>query len=78
MKYSAEMIDNIKRDYSDKSISRQEICEKYGISSIRYLAQLMHRKGGFRGGKHDRRQPVLQHLLLYAPLPQLLLSEYAS
>ena len=35
MKYTAEMIENIKRDYSDKSISRQEICEKYGISSIR-------------------------------------------
>ena len=55
MKYTAEMIKNIKRDYSDKSISRQEICEKYGISSISYLTQLMHRKGGFRGGKHDRR-----------------------
>lgn len=55
MKYSAEMIENIKRDYSDKSISRQKICEKYGISSISYLTQLMHRNGGFRGRKQDRR-----------------------
>ena len=55
MKYSAEMIENIKRDYADRSISRQEICEKYGISSISYLTEIMYRKGGFRGGKHDRR-----------------------
>ena len=55
MKYSAKMIENIKRDYSDKSISMREICEKYGISSISYLTLIMHRNGGFRGGKHDRR-----------------------
>ena len=55
MKYSAEMIENIKRDYSDKSISRQEICDKYGISSISYLTLIMHRNGGFRGRKQDRR-----------------------
>ena len=55
MKYSAKMIENIKRDYADRSISRQEICEKYGISSISYLTQLMHRNGGFRGRKQDRR-----------------------
>lgn len=55
MKYSAKMIENIKRDYAEKSISRQEICEKYGISSISYLTLIMHRNGGFRGGKHDRR-----------------------
>ena len=55
MKYSAEMIENIKRDYAEKSISRQEICDKYGISSISYLTLIMHRKGGFRGSKQDRR-----------------------
>ena len=55
MKYSAKMIENIKRDYSDKSISRQEICYKYGISSISYLTLLMHRNGGFRDRKQDRR-----------------------
>ena len=55
MKYSAKMIENIKRDYAEKSISRQEICDKYGISSISYLTLIMHRNGGFRGGKHDRR-----------------------
>ena len=55
MKYSAEMIENIKRDYADRSISRQEICEKYGISSISYLTLIMHRNGGFRGVKQDRR-----------------------
>ena len=55
MKYSAEMIENIKRDYADKSISRKEICDKYGISSISYLTLIMHRNGGFRGSKQDRR-----------------------
>ena len=55
MKYSAEMIENIKRDYSDKSISRREICEKYGIVSEKALMVLMHKHGGFRGSKQDRR-----------------------
>ena len=55
MKYSAEMIENIKRDYADKSISRKEICDKYGISSIRYLTLIMHRNGASRGSKHDKR-----------------------
>lgn len=80
MKYSAEMIENIKRDYSDKSISRQEICEKYGISSISYLTQLMHRKGGFRGGKHDRRgvmeiKNILADYASEMPLP-LIMDKY--
>ena len=30
MKYTAEMIENIKRDYAEKSISRQEI-SKYTL-----------------------------------------------
>ena len=55
MKYSAEMVEKIKRDYADKSISRKEICDKYGISSISYLTLIMHRNGGFRGRKQDRR-----------------------
>lgn len=55
MKYSAEMIENIKRDYADKSISRKEICDKYGIRSISYLSLIMYRNGVCRGGKHDRR-----------------------
>ena len=80
MKYSAEMIENIKRDYADKSISRQEICEKYSISSISYLTQLMHRKGGFRGGKHDRRgvmeiKNILADYVSDMPLP-LIMDKY--
>ena len=55
MKYSAEMVEKIKRDYADKSISRKEICDKYGISSISYLTLIMHRIGGLRGRKQDRR-----------------------
>ena len=74
MKYSAEMIENIKRDYSDKSISRQEICDKYGISSISYLTLIMHRNGGFRGGKHDKRgtkeiENILADYASEMPLP---------
>ena len=80
MKYSAEMIENIKRDYADRSISRQEICEKYGISSISYLTQLMHRKGGFRGGKHDRRgtkeiESILADYASEMPIP-LIMEKY--
>ena len=55
MKYSAEMIENIKRDYSDKSISMREICEKYGIVSENALMFLMYKHDGFRGSKHDKR-----------------------
>ena len=74
MKYSAEMIENIKRDYSDKSISRQEICDKYGISSTSYLTLIMHRSGGFRGGKHDKRgtkeiENILADYASEMPLP---------
>ena len=74
MKYSAEMIENIKRDYSDKSISRQEICDKYGISSISYLTLIMHRNGGFRGSKHDKRgtkeiENILADYASEMPLP---------
>ena len=80
MKYSAEMIENIKRDYSDKSISRQEICDKYGISSISYLTLIMHRNGGFRGRKQDRRgvKEIKNILADYAsemPLP-LIMEKY--
>ena len=80
MKYSAEMIENIKRDYSDKSISRQEICDKYGISSISYLTLIMHRNGGFRGGKHDRRgtkeiENILADYASEMPIP-LIMEKY--
>ena len=80
MKYSAEMIENIKRDYSDKSISRQEICDKYGISSISYLALIMHRNGGFRGSKQDRRgtkeiENILADYASEMPIP-LIMEKY--
>ena len=80
MKYSAEMIENIKRDYAEKSISRQEICDKYGISSISYLTLIMHRNGGFRGGKHDRRgtkeiENILADYASEMPLP-LIMEKY--
>ena len=78
MKYSAEMIENIKRDYADKSISRQEICDKYGISSISYLTLIMHRNGGFRGSKQDRRgtKEIENILADYASeMPLLLIME---
>ena len=80
MKYSAEMIENIKRDYSDKSIARQEICDKYGISSISYLTLIMHRNGGFRGSKQDRRgtkeiENILADYASEMPLP-LIMEKY--
>ena len=80
MKYSAEMIENIKRDYSDKSISRQEICEKYGISSISYLTLVMHRNDGLRGSKHDRRgtkeiENILADYASEMPIP-LIMEKY--
>ena len=80
MKYSAEMIENIKRDYSDKSISRQEICDKYGISSISYLTLIMHRNGGFRGSKQDRRgtkeiENILADYASEMPMP-LIMEKY--
>ena len=80
MKYSEKMIENIKRDYSDKSISRQEICDKYGISSISYLTLIMHRNGGFRGGKHDKRgtkeiENILADYASEMPLP-LIMEKY--
>ena len=80
MKYSAEMIKNIKRDYSEKSISRQKICEKYGISSISYLTLIMHRNGGFRGSKQDRRgtkeiENILADYASEMPLP-LIMEKY--
>ena len=80
MKYSAEMIENIKRDYAEKSISRREICDKYGISSISYLTLIMHRNGGFRGGKHDKRgtkeiENILADYASEMPLP-LIMEKY--
>ena len=80
MKYSAEMIENIKRDYSDKFISRQEICDKYGISSISYLTLIMHRNGGFRGSKQDRRgtkeiENILADYASEMPIP-LIMEKY--
>ena len=80
MKYSAQMIENIKRDYSDKSISRQEICEKYGISSISYLTLIMHRNGVFRGSKQDRRgtkeiENILADYASEMPMP-LIMEKY--
>lgn len=80
MGFTKDVIEKIKSDYSDKSISRQEICEKYGISSIGYLTQLMHRKGGFRGGKHDRRgvmeiKNILADYASEMPLP-LIMDKY--
>ena len=80
MKYSAEMIKNIKRDYAEKSISRQEICEKYGISSISYLTLIMHRNGGFRGRKQDRRgtkeiENILADYASEMPMP-LIMEKY--
>ena len=80
MKYSAEMIENIKRDYADKSISRKEICDKYGISSISYLTLIMHRNGGFRGSKQDRRgtkeiENILADYASEMPIP-LIMEKY--
>ena len=80
MKYSAEMIKNIKRDYADKSISRKEICDKYGISSISYLTLIMHRNGGFRGSKQDRRgtkeiENILADYASEMPIP-LIMEKY--
>ena len=80
MKYSAEMIENIKRHYSDKSISRQEICDKYGISSISYLTLIMHRNGGFRGSRQDRRgtkeiENILADYASEMPIP-LIMEKY--
>lgn len=80
MKYSAEMIENIKRDYADKSISRKEICDKYGISSISYLTLIMYRNGGFRGSKQDKRgtKEIASILADYAsemPIP-LIMEKY--
>ena len=80
MKYSAQMIENIKRDYADRSISRREICEKYGISSISYLTLIMHRNGGFRGSKQDRRgtkeiENILADYASEMPIP-LIMEKY--
>ena len=80
MKYSAEMIENIKRDYADKSISRKEICDKYGISSISYLTLIMHRNGVCRGGKHDKRgtkeiENILADYASEMPIP-LIMEKY--
>ena len=80
MKYSAEMIENIKRDYADKSISRKEICDKYGISSISYLTLIMHHNGGFRGSKHDKRgtkeiENILADYASEMPIP-LIMEKY--
>ena len=83
MKYSAEMIENIKRDYADKSISRKEICDKYGISSISYLTLIMHRNGGFRGSKQDRRgtkeiENILADYASEMPIPLIMKKYNAS
>ena len=80
MGFTKEMIENIKREYADKSISRQEICEKYGISSISYLTLIMHRNGGFRGSKHDKRgtkeiENILADYASEMPLP-LIMEKY--
>ena len=80
MGFTKDVIEKIKRDYSDKSISRQEICEKYGISSISYLTLIMHRNGGFRGSKQDKRgtKEIASILADYAsdmPLP-LIMEKY--
>ena len=80
MKYSAEMIENVKRDYADKSISRKEICDKYGISSISYLTLIMHRNGGFRGSKQDKRgtkeiENILADYASEMPMP-LIMEKY--
>ena len=80
MKYSAEMIENIKRDYADKSISMREICEKYGIVSENALMFLMYKHGGFRGGKHDKRgtkeiENILADYASEMPLP-LIMEKY--
>ena len=80
MGFTKDVIEKIKSDYSDKSISRQEICEKYGISSISYLTLIMHRNGGFRGGKQDRRgvmeiKNILADYASEMPLP-LIMEKY--
>ena len=80
MGFTKEMIENIKRDYADKSISRKEICDKYGISSISYLTLIMHRNGGFRGGKHDKRgtkeiENILADYASEMPMP-LIMEKY--
>ena len=80
MKYSAEMIENIKHDYSDKSISMREICEKYGIVSENALMFLMSKHGGFRGSKHDRRgtkeiENILADYASEMPMP-LIMEKY--
>ena len=80
MKYSEKMIENIKRDYSDKSISMREICEKYGIVSENALMFLMHKHGGFRGSKQDRRgtkeiENILADYASEMPLP-LIMEKY--
>ena len=80
MGFTKEMIENIKRDYADQSISRKEICEKYGISSISYLTLIMHRNGGFRGSKQDRRgtkeiENILADYASEMPLP-LIMEKY--
>ena len=80
MRFTKDVIEKIKRDYSDKSIPRQEICEKYGISSISYLTLIMHRNGGFRGSKQDKRgtKEITSILADYAsdmPIP-LIMEKY--
>ena len=80
MGFTKDVIEKIKSDYSDKSISRQEICEKYGISSISYLTLIMHRNGGFRGSKQDRRgtkeiENILADYASEMPIP-LIMEKY--
>ena len=80
MKYSAEMIENIKRDFSNKSISKREICEKYGIVSEKALDFQMYKHGGFRGGKHDKRgtkeiENILADYASEMPIP-LIMEKY--
>ena len=80
MKYSEKMIENIKRDYSDKSISMREICEKYGIVSENALMFLMYKHGGFRGSKHDKRgtkeiENILADYASEMPIP-LIMEKY--
>ena len=83
MKYSAEMIENIKRDFSNKSISKQEICEKYGIVSEKALDFQMYKHGGFRGSKHDKRgtkeiENILADYASEMPMPVIMEKYNAS
>lgn len=80
MGFTKDVIEKIKRDYADKSISRKEICDKYGISSISYLTLIMHRNGGLRGSKHDKRgtkeiENILADYASEMPIP-LIMEKY--